>query len=100
IVAAQFEQDDGRLFGQRHGEAGETVLRGVAAHAEIDHAVVDGAAVQVLLQQVGKTLPAIEPEAGGDAVAEAHDGRARIGGGGRRGGGGGGGGSGVRRGVF
>src|ERR1017187_5983540 len=34
IVAAEFEHDDGRLFGQRHEDAGEAVLRGVAAHAE------------------------------------------------------------------
>ena len=87
VVAAEFEKHDGRLFGERHGHAREAVLRGVAAHAEIDDAVLEAAPVQVLLQQVGKTLAGIETEAGGDAVAEADDGGARsaAAGGGRRG---------------
>ena len=86
VVAAEFEKDDGRLFGERHGHAREAVLRGVAAHAEIDDAVLQGAPVQVLLEKVGKTLAGVETEAGGDAVAEADDGGARVGGSGRRGG--------------
>jgi len=71
IVAAEFEHDDGGLFGQRHEDAGEAVLRGVAADAEIDDAIGESAAVQVLLEEVGETLPGVEAEAGGDAVAVA-----------------------------
>src|ERR1019366_3035094 len=90
VVAAEFEHDDGRLFGQRHEDAGEAVLRGVAADAEIDDAIGESAAVQVLLEEVGETLPGVEAEAVGDAVAEADDGAPRVGGGGRRSGRGGG----------
>src|ERR1035438_1387522 len=60
------------------------------ADAEIDDAISESAAVQVLLQEVGETLPGVEAEAGGDAVAEADDSAPRVGGGGRRGGRGGG----------
>ena len=80
IVAAEFEEDDGGVFGEGHGDAGEAVLGGIAADAEVEDAVGEFAAVEILLEEVGEALAGVEAEAGGDAIAEAEDGGAGVGG--------------------
>lgn len=73
VVAAEFNDDNGRVHGEDAGEAIDSVLGGVAADAGVDDAVVVAAGVEVMLQRGGPCLAGDEAVACGDAVSIAND---------------------------
>ena len=74
VVAAEFDDDYGRVHGEDKREAIDAVLGGVAANAGVDDAVVVAAGVEVMLERCGPCLAGDEAVASGDAVSIADDG--------------------------
>ena len=80
VVAAEFNDDDVGVHGQDGIQIGNGVFGRGAAGSLIVDLVVVAEVVEIALQHVGKSLPWVETETGGDAVAEANQERPVCGG--------------------
>jgi hypothetical protein len=78
IVAAEGDDDEGRLQGEHIVQPFDAVLRRVAADAGIHHAVVKAFGVEILLEKVGITVAGIGAVACSQAVAKGNDDRAIV----------------------
>ena len=73
IVAAEGDDDEGRLQGDHIVQPFDAVLRRVAADAGIHHAVVKAFGVEILLEKVRITVAGIGAVACSQAVAKGND---------------------------
>lgn len=80
VVAAELDDDDGRMQAKHVGQVGDGVFGGRAWRAHVPDQVAITVGVQDALQGVGEGLAVRQPVAGGDAVAIADKQRPRRGG--------------------
>lgn len=73
VVSAEFDNDNGGVHSEDHGQPVDAVLGGVAADAGVDDAVVVSASGEIALERGGVGLAGLEAVAGGDAVSVAND---------------------------
>ena len=78
IVAAEGDDDEGRLQGEHVIQPFDAVLRRVAADAGIRHAIVKAFGVEILLKKIGITVAGIGAVARSQAVAKGNDDRAIV----------------------
>jgi hypothetical protein len=78
IVAAEGDDDEGRLQGEHVIQPFDAVLRRVAADAGIHHAVVKAFGVEILLKKVWITVASVGAVACSQAVAKGNDDRAIV----------------------
>jgi hypothetical protein len=78
IVAAEGNDDEGRLQGEHIVQPFDAVLRRVAADAGIYHAVVKALGVEILLEKVRITVAGIGAVACSQAVTKGNDDRAIV----------------------
>jgi len=69
VVAAEFDDHDFRMLGEKGGKARDCVFSGGAAGAAVDHSVVVALGVEILLQGTGIRLAEFQALPGGDAVS-------------------------------